>query len=147
MRRSPRTTNDDLLSGWKEIAGHLHCSTKTAQRWEEDDGLPTVRPEKATSLKGPVFASRRTLDLWLKGYIERVVLSDDQLIAFGRGSKLLWAYHFQSRLRGYSPEELAWRLQIVDLTGAGEKGVVAAVQFRPTDEPERLIYLGPEGKL
>jgi hypothetical protein len=147
MRRSSRTTNDDLLSGWKEIANYLHCSTKTAQRWEESDELPTIRPEKTTSLKGPVFASRRALDLWLKGSIGKVVLTDDQLIAFGRGSKPLWARQFPSRLRGYSPEELAWRLQIVDLPGSGDKGVLVAVQLDSAKEAENLTYFTAEGKL
>jgi len=147
MRRSPKTANDDLLNGWKEVAGYLRCSAKTAQRWEENDGLPTIRPEKKTSLKGPVFASRRTLDLWLKGAIEKVLLANDQLTALGRGLKPLWTYQFQSRLRSYTPEELAWRLQIVDLAGSGEKGVLAAVQFQSADETERLRFFTAEGKL
>ena len=30
------------LDSWKEIASHLRCDVRTAQRWEKGDGLPAL---------------------------------------------------------------------------------------------------------
>ena len=53
----------DTLNGWKEIAGHLKKSVRTAQRWEAEIGLPVHRiptPDGGQI----VFADRREIDLW-----------------------------------------------------------------------------------
>lgn len=31
------------LDSWKEIAAYLKTSVRTAQRWEEQNGLPVIR--------------------------------------------------------------------------------------------------------
>jgi hypothetical protein len=50
------------LDGWKEIANHLRKSTRTAQRWERELGLPVRRLK---TLKGEiVFALKQELDVW-----------------------------------------------------------------------------------
>lgn len=48
------------LSGWKEIAGHLHQAVRTVQRWE-NSGLPIHRVKAGPS---PVFAFKEELDAW-----------------------------------------------------------------------------------
>lgn len=146
MRRSSQNANNDLLNGWKQIAKYLDCSTRQALRYKKEQGLPILSLAKGVR-KGPILASKRSLDLWLKGTIENVVLKDNQLIAFGKGSNPLWAYEFPARLRSYSSEELTWRLQIVDLHGAGQEGVLAAVRFRSGAESDKLMYFTADGNL
>lgn len=51
-----------VLSGWKEIANHLRCGVRTAQRWENlGTGLP-IRRHRG----GGVCALPEELDQWLK---------------------------------------------------------------------------------
>jgi hypothetical protein len=52
-----------ILSGWKEIAGYLHCGVRTVQRWEID-GLPVHRP--APRKRGLVIAHAEELDRWIR---------------------------------------------------------------------------------
>jgi len=52
-----------ILSGWKDIADHLRCGVRTAQRWEEG-GLPVSRP--FPSGRSHVVADSQELDLWLR---------------------------------------------------------------------------------
>jgi hypothetical protein len=52
-----------ILSGWKEIAKYLHCSVRTAQRWQAL-GLPTHRPRGEIE-RGTVTAFSDSLDVWL----------------------------------------------------------------------------------
>lgn len=52
-----------VLSGWKEIAGYLHCGVRTVQRWEAD-GLPVHRP--APYKRSHVIAHSDELDRWVK---------------------------------------------------------------------------------
>lgn len=59
----------DRLNGWKEIAGALGKSVRSAQRWEAELGLPIER------LTGPdggqiVQASRRELEAWRLGRLQ-----------------------------------------------------------------------------
>ncbi len=44
-REYVRKASGVLLSGWKEIAAHLGISWRTAMRWEEQWGLPVIRPD------------------------------------------------------------------------------------------------------
>lgn len=53
------------LSCWKDIANYLGKGVRTAQRWEQEFGLPIRRP-KGISHKSPVVADPRDLDAWLK---------------------------------------------------------------------------------
>ena len=53
----------ELLSGWKEIAEHLHLGVRTAQRWERL-GLPVRRVSDSPC--SPVVAIPDELDLWAR---------------------------------------------------------------------------------
>jgi hypothetical protein len=136
----------DLLNGWKQIAAHLECSEKTAQRWAKTGDLPILKPV-SRSKKPPVLASKRALNTWLKGGIEHALLTDIQLIALDKQAHILWSHEFQNTLRSYSPEELEWRLRIVDLDGNGERGVLFAARFLTQSNPDTLFYFSPSGKL
>ncbi len=52
-----------ILSGWKEIAGYLHCGVRTVQRWEAE-GLPVHRP--APYKRSHVIAHSEELDCWVR---------------------------------------------------------------------------------
>ena len=52
-----------ILTGWKEIARHLHCGVRTAQR-RENLGLPVRRT--SYGVKSPVVAESDELDFWLR---------------------------------------------------------------------------------
>lgn len=53
----------ELLSGWKEIASHLHLTVRTAQRWEHL-GLPVRRVSE--SICSPVVAIPDEIELWTR---------------------------------------------------------------------------------
>jgi hypothetical protein len=53
----------ELLSGWKEIAEHLHLNVRTAQRWERL-GLPVRRVSDSPC--SPVVALPDELELWAR---------------------------------------------------------------------------------
>lgn len=55
---------DPVLNSWKDIAGHLHTSVRTAQRWEMHFHLPIHRP--SGTHKGPVLAFEHELDTWIQ---------------------------------------------------------------------------------
>jgi hypothetical protein len=55
-----------LLTCWKDIAKYLGKSVRTVQRWEENFGLPVLRPN-GTRRKSAVVAQIRDLDAWLAG--------------------------------------------------------------------------------
>jgi hypothetical protein len=56
---------NDSLKGWKEIAGFLQTSVRTAERWEQDLGLPVRR---VTGIKKDlVFADPADLLRWRQG--------------------------------------------------------------------------------
>lgn len=48
-----------ILTGWKEIAKHLRCGVRTAQRWETV-GLPVHRLKG----NGTIIAFTEELDAW-----------------------------------------------------------------------------------
>ena len=50
------------LDGWKEIAGHLGRSTRCAQRWEKNLGLPVHRIRHVDGYT--VYADAGELDAW-----------------------------------------------------------------------------------
>ncbi len=107
-----------LLNGWKEIAQHLRCSVRTAQRWEPL-GLPIHRPKLNV---GPVFAFAENLDDWLKatpqlslieyaanedklsaGFRHRVLVVDDDDLTLDVYSDLLRraGYDVRTALNGF----------------------------------------------
>jgi hypothetical protein len=53
-----------ILNGWKDIAAYLHCSIRTAQRWELEGGLPISRP--VPYRRSCVLADSKQLDRWLR---------------------------------------------------------------------------------
>src|SRR5215469_8604919 len=53
----------ELLSGWKEIAEHLHLTVRTAQRWERL-GLPVRRVSDSSC--SPVVAITDELEQWAR---------------------------------------------------------------------------------
>jgi hypothetical protein len=65
----------EFLSGWKEIAEHLHLGVRTAQRWERL-GLPVRRV--SGSACSPVVAIPDELELWAR---TRDVQSDAAMLA------------------------------------------------------------------
>lgn len=70
-------TNEALtgrLAGWKEIAGYLQRSVRTAQRWESHCGLPVRRLQRAEG--ATVLAFRHELDAWRDSPQGRLALSD-----------------------------------------------------------------------
>jgi hypothetical protein len=145
MRRSRFITDGDLLSGWKEIGKYLQCDSRTAQRWELQDNLPILRPNEGG--KGPVFASRHALNAWLKGGIEQAVITGNRLVAFGRAGKILWEHEFSTPLRNYTREEVEWRLQLVDIHGRGNRGVLATIQFHAAGTSDRVFYFSSGGTI
>lgn len=52
-----------LLSGWKEIANHLHKGVRTVQRYEREFSLPVRRP--AGKSLSSVIAIEAELDGWV----------------------------------------------------------------------------------
>lgn len=58
-----------ILTGWKEIARHLHQGVRTVQRWELI-GLPIHRVRH--TLRGPVVAFEEELDAWAEASHVRV---------------------------------------------------------------------------
>ena len=65
----------ELLSGWKEIAEHLHLTVRTAQRWEQL-GLPVRRVSGSPC--SPVVAIPDELELWAR---TRDIKEDADLLA------------------------------------------------------------------
>ena len=61
---SPSSSKSRILYSWKEIAGFLKCGVRTAQRWEQDEGLPTHRhnPDRCAR----VFALESEILDWLR---------------------------------------------------------------------------------
>jgi hypothetical protein len=53
-----------LLTSWKEIASYLGKGVRTVQRWEQQFGLPVLRPNERS--KGIVRADPGELDRWLQ---------------------------------------------------------------------------------
>lgn len=56
-------TQDRRLNGWKEIGSYLGRVVRTAQRWENQLGMPVHRP--ATRKRTAVIAFPHELDSWL----------------------------------------------------------------------------------
>jgi hypothetical protein len=83
----------------------------------------------------------------MTGGIVSVVVTDNNLIAFNRKTRILWSYEFPKSFRGCSRDEGERRLQIVDLEGNGERGVLMTAQFLSPSIPDALFYFSSEGDL
>ena len=51
------------LVSWKEVAGYLHCTIRSVQRWERREGLPVHRHLHGRG--STVYAFSSELDSWL----------------------------------------------------------------------------------
>ena len=77
MNEANGTTSSDTLQGWKEIANHLGRSTRAAQRWERELGLPVHRIKTVDGQT--VYATRSELDDWRKSRdLPKAVPEDDE---------------------------------------------------------------------
>ncbi len=54
----------EVLSGWKDIARYMGKGVRTVQRYERNLGLPVRRP--AGKPRGSVVAAKSDLDLWVR---------------------------------------------------------------------------------
>lgn len=54
-----------ILEGWKDVAKHLGCGVRTAQRWERL-GMPVRRP--GSGRRSAVLAISEELDAWLNDF-------------------------------------------------------------------------------
>lgn len=83
-------TKDNLLDGWKEIAGYLGKEPRTCLRWEKTHGLPVHRMDTG-SPRSKVFAFKTEIDDWLSSrkcsrnppLFRRETLAGSRLIAAG----------------------------------------------------------------
>lgn len=144
MLRS-RSADEDLLSGWDEIADFLETSTKNAHRWEQKDDLPILRPGHAR--KGPVFASKRALRAWRTGGVASAIITDNRLIVFDRKTRILWTHDFSEPLPRYTANEVEWRLRLIDLQGNGDRGVLFAAHFLDPGKRDRVLFFSSDGKV
>jgi len=64
MRVESTVSDPAVLSCWKDIARYLGKGVRTAQRWEQEFGLPVRRPSGAVH-KSAVIAHARDLDAWI----------------------------------------------------------------------------------
>jgi septal ring factor EnvC (AmiA/AmiB activator) len=62
--KQPNHTQQEVLSGWKDIARHLGKGLRTVQRYERELGLPVRRPSGHRT--GAVMAVKSELDAWVK---------------------------------------------------------------------------------
>ena len=62
--KQPDTVQQELLSGWKDIAHYLGKGVRTVQRYERDLGLPVRRP--VGHPRGAVVAMKSDLDSWVR---------------------------------------------------------------------------------
>ena len=61
--RGPENNQNEILSGWKEIARYLDRGVRTVQRYEHELGLPTRRI--SGHRRGSVMATKSDLDCWV----------------------------------------------------------------------------------
>jgi len=64
MQTETETHDPAVLTCWKEIARYMGKGVRTVQRWEQEFGLPVLRP-KGIDHKSAVIAYTRELDAWL----------------------------------------------------------------------------------
>ena len=83
----------------------------------------------------------------MTGGVESTAITGNTLLAFNRRMQVLWSYEFQNALRKFSPEELTWRLGVIDLEGNGESGVLFAARFQNTAIAEALFYFSSRGTM
>ncbi|MBS1855502.1 MAG: hypothetical protein JST11_09075 [Acidobacteria bacterium] len=83
--------------------------------------------------------------------IERAVLTGDLLTALDGLGKPIWEHRFSGPLQEPKAEDLPWRVQILDLEGAGNPGVVVVCSHTspgfPAPTHDDLVYFAPDGQI
>jgi len=120
----------ELLSGWKEIAEHLHLGVRTAQRWERL-GLPVRRV--SDSACSPVVAIPDELELWAR---TRDIKEDASLIASNKYlvSRLaeLRCAQFRTRRRTRN------LLNDINALASRQQELISRIQLNLTTPPSTL---------
>jgi transcriptional regulator with PAS, ATPase and Fis domain len=57
-------SRNEILRSWKDIANYVGACVKTAQRWEQQHGLPVRRLERSNG--AVVFALKAEVDSWVQ---------------------------------------------------------------------------------
>jgi hypothetical protein len=83
---------------------------------------------------------------------ERAVLNGSVLTALDGLGRPIWAHRFPKPVREPDPDDVPWRIQVLDLHGSGERGVLVACSFRdegvtPSWSAHELLYFSHAGKL
>lgn len=81
--------------------------------------------------------------------VSRVTMNGKSLVAMNAAGGILWIHEFDAPLVEASPEQLAWRTQIVDLDGDGIPEVLLAAAFTSISPraPRELFCFSSMGKL
>lgn len=75
------TPQEEMLSGWKDIAKYMGRGTRTVQRYERELGLP-VRRLSRNSISA-VIATKSDLDSWVRS-------SATEQESFNRAQRIVW---------------------------------------------------------
>lgn len=65
MKRISMKRNEERFDSWKEIADYLKRDVSTCIKWAKEYQLPVYRIDPK-SLKSPIFAYKREIDLWFQ---------------------------------------------------------------------------------
>jgi hypothetical protein len=80
--------------------------------------------------------------------VTRVAINGTRLVAMGANGGVLWTYPFDEPLAEGLPDELAWRLQIVDLNGDGLPEVLLVAAFASAPgHPGEIFCFSSAGKV
>jgi len=110
----------ERLDSWKEIAAYVKRTVRTAQRWEEHEGLPVRR--LVHSRVASIYAFKCELDAWWESRC--VVPTDESRDVSGRNSE------FSNVGKGRKTLTLLIRIEIVEDAGhAHSSGSELARQF------------------
>jgi hypothetical protein len=118
----------ELLSGWKEIAEHLHLTVRTAQRWERL-GLPVRRVSESPC--SPVVAIPDELEQWAR---TRDVKEDAALLASNKSlvNQLADLRQAQTRTRRRTRKLLAR----INYLGNEQKKLIFSIQSNLNSPPQ-----------
>lgn len=141
----------EKLEGWKAIAEHLGKSVRTAQRWEEEHGLPVHRqPDPEDPHAPPVFAHAAELDRWWVATFRNGTGDLDSLANGPGGSSMtppasrtsLWLRRAVLWGIGALIAALAWRAQVL-ISAPRQPHMVRAVEVNEVgafDEDGNLLW-------
>ncbi len=85
--------------------------------------------------------------------VERAVLSGNLLTALDGTGGTVWTHRFPGTLQPQTDgDNPGWRVQVLDLEGSGNPGVLAICNYLPEPSASRpmsdeLFYFGPEGRI